>query len=149
MKSNSMTRIALAFVLSISLIATGCSAQWVSVALADLPVLTQMALNIAALVATPIESISNRESGNRSSLPREDTFRCSMPAASGSRSRPEVNLRFQSRSEAGDSAATWERQSGGKVSSDFSYFLRQRTPSLVISTRSPAEVSSARIASEA
>jgi hypothetical protein len=52
MKSNSTTRIALAFVLSISLIATGCSAQWVSVALADLPVLTQMALNIAALVAT-------------------------------------------------------------------------------------------------
>jgi hypothetical protein len=43
---------ALALVLSISLIATGCSAQWVSVALADLPVLTQMALNIAALVAT-------------------------------------------------------------------------------------------------
>jgi hypothetical protein len=52
MKSNSMSRIALAVVLSISLIATGCSAQWISVALADLPVLTQMALNIAALVAT-------------------------------------------------------------------------------------------------
>lgn len=52
MKSKSMTRIALAFVLSISLIATGCSAQWMSVALADLPVLTQMALNIAALVST-------------------------------------------------------------------------------------------------
>ena len=47
-----MSRIALAFVLSISLIATGCSAQWISVALADLPVLTQMALNIAALVST-------------------------------------------------------------------------------------------------
>jgi len=39
-------------VLSISLIARGCSAQWISAALADLPVLTQMALNIAALVAT-------------------------------------------------------------------------------------------------
>ena len=52
MKSNSMSRILLAVVLSISLIATGCSAQWISVALADLPVLTQMALNIAALVAT-------------------------------------------------------------------------------------------------
>jgi hypothetical protein len=36
----------------------------------------------------PIESIANRESGNRSSLTREDTLRCSMPAASGSRSRP-------------------------------------------------------------
>lgn len=52
MKLNSISRIGLAVVLSISLIATGCSAQWVSVALADLPVLTQMALNIAALVAT-------------------------------------------------------------------------------------------------
>ncbi len=47
-----LTRVVLVFVLSISLIATGCSAQWISVALADLPVLTQMALNIAALVAT-------------------------------------------------------------------------------------------------
>jgi hypothetical protein len=52
MKSNSMNRIMLTVVLSISLIATGCSVQWISVALADLPVLTQMALNLAALVAT-------------------------------------------------------------------------------------------------
>ncbi len=52
MKSSSMGRIMLAGVLSISLVATGCSARWISVALADLPVLTQMALNLAALVAT-------------------------------------------------------------------------------------------------
>jgi hypothetical protein len=52
MKLNSMSRIALVAVMGFSLIATGCSAQWISVALADLPVLTQMALNIAALVAT-------------------------------------------------------------------------------------------------
>lgn len=52
MKLSPMKRIRLAVVLSISLIATGCSAQWVNVALADLPVLTQMALNFAALVAT-------------------------------------------------------------------------------------------------
>jgi len=52
MKSNSMSRIVLALVLGISLIATGCSAQWISVALADLPVLTQMALNLTALAAT-------------------------------------------------------------------------------------------------
>jgi hypothetical protein len=39
-------------VLSISLIATGCSAQWMSVALADLPVLIQMALNISTIVTT-------------------------------------------------------------------------------------------------
>jgi hypothetical protein len=52
MKSNSMMKVVLAVVLSFSLLATGCSAQWVSVALADLPVLTEMALNIASLVAT-------------------------------------------------------------------------------------------------
>jgi hypothetical protein len=34
----------------VALITTGCSAQWISVALADLPVLAQMALNIASLV---------------------------------------------------------------------------------------------------
>jgi len=39
-------------ILSISLVATGCSAQWISVALADLPVLMQMALNIGTLVST-------------------------------------------------------------------------------------------------
>jgi hypothetical protein len=42
----------LAIVLSISLLATGCSANWISVALADLPVLTQMALNIGTIIAT-------------------------------------------------------------------------------------------------
>jgi hypothetical protein len=52
MNFNSMSMTLLAFVLSLSLITTGCSAQWISVALADLPVLTQMALNIAALVST-------------------------------------------------------------------------------------------------
>jgi hypothetical protein len=42
----------LAIVLSISLLATGCSAQWIRVALSDLPVLTQMALNIGTIVTT-------------------------------------------------------------------------------------------------
>lgn len=50
--SNSTTKAALAIALCISLAATGCTAQWLSVALADIPVLTQMALNIAALVST-------------------------------------------------------------------------------------------------
>jgi hypothetical protein len=50
--TRSTSQIILAIVLSISLAATGCSARWISVALADLPVLTQMALNIAALGAT-------------------------------------------------------------------------------------------------
>jgi hypothetical protein len=52
MKTKSMMKVVLAAVLSVSLLATGCSAQWISVALADLPVLTQMSLNIAALAAT-------------------------------------------------------------------------------------------------
>lgn len=46
------SKAALAILLSISLLATGCSAQWISVALADLPVLTSMALNIGTLVTT-------------------------------------------------------------------------------------------------
>jgi len=52
MNSNSKSKVGIAVVLAISLFATGCSAQWIRVALADLPVLTQMALNIASLVAT-------------------------------------------------------------------------------------------------
>ena len=52
MQSNSMMKAMLAGVLCVSLIATGCTAQWISVALADLPVLTQMALNITSLVVS-------------------------------------------------------------------------------------------------
>jgi hypothetical protein len=48
----SKSRTILAIALSISLIATGCSAQWISIALADLPVLIQMALNIGTIVTT-------------------------------------------------------------------------------------------------
>jgi hypothetical protein len=48
----SKSKMVLAIALSISLLATGCSAQWISIALADLPVLTQMALNIGTIVAT-------------------------------------------------------------------------------------------------
>ena len=50
MRSNSWRKCGLAVALMVALIATGCSAQWISVALADLPVLAQMALNIASLV---------------------------------------------------------------------------------------------------
>jgi len=46
------SKMVLAIVLSISLFATGCSDKWISVALADLPVLTQMALNIGTIVTT-------------------------------------------------------------------------------------------------
>src|SRR5271167_2527829 len=52
LSSISKSKMVLAIVLSISLLATGCSAQWISVALADLPVLTQMALNIGTIVTT-------------------------------------------------------------------------------------------------
>jgi hypothetical protein len=51
-------KIALTLLLSFTLLATGCTAQWISVALADLPVLTQMALNIATIV-------SSLQSGNQ------------------------------------------------------------------------------------
>ena len=49
---KSMSRIVLAVELSISLSATACIAHWISLALADLPVLTQIALKSTALVAT-------------------------------------------------------------------------------------------------
>jgi hypothetical protein len=49
---NPKIRFALVIALSIALATTGCSAQWLNVALADLPALTQMALNIATLVTT-------------------------------------------------------------------------------------------------
>jgi len=56
MKSNSTpiskSKTVLAIVLSISLLATACSTQWISIALADLPVLTQMALNIGTIITT-------------------------------------------------------------------------------------------------
>jgi hypothetical protein len=51
MQLNSMMKVVLAVVLCVSLATTGCTAEWIKVALADLPVLTQMALNIASLVA--------------------------------------------------------------------------------------------------
>jgi hypothetical protein len=52
MQPNSIMRAVLAMVLCVGLAVTGCSAQWIKVALADLPVLTQMALNITSLVVT-------------------------------------------------------------------------------------------------
>ena len=52
MKTNSKSKTLLALALAIALAATGCSAQWINTALQDLPVLTQMALNIATLVTT-------------------------------------------------------------------------------------------------
>jgi hypothetical protein len=49
MNPHSKSKILLALVLAISIAATGCSAQWINIALQDLPVLTQMALNLATL----------------------------------------------------------------------------------------------------
>lgn len=45
-------KLALPLFLLLTLIATGCSANWISTALADLPVLVQMSLNIGTLVTT-------------------------------------------------------------------------------------------------
>jgi len=52
MKSNSRPKMALVVVLCAALFATGCNADWISVALEDLPALTQMALNIGTVVTT-------------------------------------------------------------------------------------------------
>ena len=48
---HSKSKLLLTLVLTLCVAATGCSAQWINVALQDLPVLTQMALNIATLVS--------------------------------------------------------------------------------------------------
>ncbi len=52
MKTNSRPKIALIILLSAVVLATGCSADWIKVALADLPILTQMALNIGTVVTS-------------------------------------------------------------------------------------------------
>ncbi|HXY03206.1 MAG TPA: hypothetical protein VEI49_06475 [Terriglobales bacterium] len=52
MTRNSRSKTVFMMLLCLSLMATGCKAQWIKVALADLPVLTQMALNIGSLVTT-------------------------------------------------------------------------------------------------
>ncbi len=52
MQSQSWHKCVLAAALAAALVAVGCSTRWMSVALEDLPVLTQMALNIATVVAT-------------------------------------------------------------------------------------------------
>ena len=49
---NLKSKTILTLALAIALAATGCSAQWINTALQDLPVLTQMALNIATLIST-------------------------------------------------------------------------------------------------
>jgi len=52
MHVHSRSRVVLVALLCAGLLATGCSANWISVALADLPVLVQMALNVGSVVTT-------------------------------------------------------------------------------------------------
>lgn len=52
MKINSKSKSIVALVLVLAIATTGCSSQWIDTALQDLPVLTQMALNLATLVST-------------------------------------------------------------------------------------------------
>ena len=52
MNLRSKVKSVLALVLALLTATTGCSPQWINVAVQDLPVLTQMALNIATLVST-------------------------------------------------------------------------------------------------
>ena len=51
-KAHSKSKSLLALVLAVSIATPGCSPNWINIALQDLPVLTQMALNIAALAST-------------------------------------------------------------------------------------------------
>jgi hypothetical protein len=67
LSSISKSKTVLAIMLSISLLATGCSAQWISVALADLPVLTQMALNIGTIITT-LESGKQISAGDAAAI---------------------------------------------------------------------------------
>lgn len=52
MNLRSKLKSLLALVLALLTATVGCTPQWISVAVKDLPVLTQMALNIATLVST-------------------------------------------------------------------------------------------------
>jgi len=52
MKAHSRPKVALIVLLCGVLLATGCSPNWIGVALADLPVLTQMALNIGNVITS-------------------------------------------------------------------------------------------------
>lgn len=52
MQCNSRSKAVLALLLLVSLLATGCSAEWIKVALTDLPVLLQMSLNLGTLATT-------------------------------------------------------------------------------------------------
>lgn len=47
---NSKSKTVIGLILATTIVLTGCTAQWINIALQDLPVLTQMALNIASLV---------------------------------------------------------------------------------------------------
>lgn len=47
---NSKSKALISLLLATTIALTGCTAQWINIALQDLPVLTQMALNIASLV---------------------------------------------------------------------------------------------------
>ena len=63
MKLNSKSQTAVSLVLAIALVTSACSAQWINIALQDLPVLTQMALNIATVV-TALASGKQANSGD-------------------------------------------------------------------------------------
>ena len=52
MNIRSKLKSLLALVLALLTVTTGCTPQWINIAVQDLPVLTQMALNIATLVST-------------------------------------------------------------------------------------------------
>ncbi|MCU1271427.1 MAG: hypothetical protein JWN74_2721 [Acidobacteriaceae bacterium] len=76
---NSKSKTFLALVLAIAVAATGCSAQWINIALQDLPVLTQMALNIATLVS----AVASGQQASRPALQISRSFKTSRRKPAG------------------------------------------------------------------
>lgn len=66
-----IAKASVAAVLSLALILAGCSTSWINAALADLPVITQVALNIVSIVAAAQKAEPNGSSGANSAAVAE------------------------------------------------------------------------------
>jgi hypothetical protein len=129
MNPHSKSKIILALALAISIAATGCSAQWINLALQDLPVLTQMALSISGIVST-------LASGNQASV--ADTAVIQNISAQASR---DLNLLQSLYSEYKAAPSPTTLQKIQNVISD----LNQNLPALLESAHIANPVLSARI----
>lgn len=69
--NHRIARASVCVTLAAALILAGCSTSWINAALADLPVITQVALNIASLVAAAQNGDPNGASGANSAATAE------------------------------------------------------------------------------